>query len=238
MQRQKLNTDRPPYIVAPTTPVSLIGGGWRCLHREAWETQHNEFYAKNNIFSQNTIWSLGAQKSKLSKSFEASASMDHWIIEKGKNLSPVGRVALQVFKGNYGQGLLFLDLSSDCLDFGEEMIGQLITLPLLNNELVMLKLIASSPSTDQILRFLEPAFTTHVITFSKSHLALPQKQITYQIDPDHWFESSLGQKSLVSLNWLKKRKDRERSIRAASKKNKRKRPLLFSLLTLGRSRRV
>jgi hypothetical protein len=238
MQRRKLSHNLTSPIIAPTNPVSLLGTGWRCLHRDAWEEKHHGFFAKNNLFCQNTIFTLGAQRSRSSRGFEASASSDFWIIESGTSTALQGRAALQVFQGNFRQGLLFLDLGSECAGFSDEVITQLITLSFVNCDLATLKVAPLSQSTKNFLSFLDPTLMTSLTTFTRSHLPATQTQEVYKLEYQIWFDSSQGQESLIRLSWLKKRKDRERAIQLAASKPKRKTSFLFSLFTLGRRSRL
>ncbi|MEI6833123.1 MAG: hypothetical protein WCL28_03950 [bacterium] len=238
MQRRKLSHNLTPTIIAPTNPVSLLGTGWRCIHRDVWEEKHHVFFAQNNLFCQNTIFTLGAQKSRSSRSFEASASSDFWIIESGTSTALQGRAALQVFQGNFRQGLLFLDLGSECVGFSEEIITQLITLSFVNYDLATLKVASLSQSTKNFLSFLDLTLMTSLITFTRSHLPATQMQEVYKLEHQTWFDSPQGQESSVRLSWLKKRKERERAVQLAASKPKRKASFLFSLFTLGRRSRL
>lgn len=238
MQRRKLSVNLTSSSIAPTSHVSLLGTGWRCLHRDAWEEKQTVFFAENNFFCQNTIFSLGAQKSRSGRSFESSASHDFWIIESGPDCTPVGRVALQVFQGSFRQGLLFLDMGDQCDVFSQDLLSQLITLAFLNSELATLKVVALSTATTKFLGFLNPSPTTTLVTFSRSHLPTTAMQEVYRIEPEAWFDSSQGKDALIRLGWLKKRKEREQSIRLGLAKPKRRTPFLFSLLTLGRRQRI
>jgi hypothetical protein len=214
-----------------------LGTGWRCIHRDAWEDKHNVFFAENNFFCQSTIFTLGAQKSRQSRAFQASASNDFWIIDTEATSPSLGRAALQVFQGNFRQGLLFLDMTNECDGFSEDLIAQLITLSFVNWELATLKVVAASQSTESFLNFLDSSLISTVTTFARSHLTEAMTKDVYKLDREIWFDSPQGQESLIRLNWLKRRKDRERAVQLTAAKPRRKVPFLFSLLTLGRARR-
>ena len=237
MQRRKLSHNLISPIIAPTTSVSLLGTGWRCLHRDAWEGKHDVFFAQNSFFCQSTMFALGTRKSRQSRAVQASASNDFWIIETEATSPPLGRAALQVFQGNFRQGLLFLDMTNECDGFSEDLIAQLITLSFVNCELATLKVVAASQSTQSFLNFLDSSQMSSVTTFTRSHLPEAMMQVVYKLDPQIWFESPQGQEALIRLNWLKRRKDRERAVQLTAAKPRGKVPFLFSLLTLGRTRR-
>lgn len=236
MQRGKLSSKLTSNIIAPTGSVSLLGDGWRCIHRESWADNHHVFFAKNVFFYQNTISTLGAQRSRLSKQVNASPTNDFWIIECGKPTSPLGCAALQIFPGRFRHGLLFLDIGSACHTLSDELVSQLITLAMINHELAGLEIISLTPATTEHLHFLGGMKRKSLMSFSKSLAPTPTTQEIYHLEPDEWFESKHGEKSCKSLNWLKKRKEREKASRSATVRAKRKAPFLFNLLTLGRRR--
>lgn len=237
MQLQKISRNLTAPIIAPTHSVSLTGEGWRCLHRDGWSEKHHEFFGQSTVFYKNTMSSLSSYYSKQGKNSSARANTEFWTIEMGEDLRPIGRVTLQIIGGTFHQGLLFLDLDDIAIHVPTSLLGQLITYAFLTGELATLKIISLSAQANKAVQSFDPKFSGNVITFSRSHLPDTREQTLYQLEPEAWFDSAPGQKSLESLLWLKKRLERARAMALSSNKRKKKRPFLFSLLTLGKSRR-
>lgn len=237
MQLQKISRNLTAPIIAPTHCVSLTSEGWRCLHRDSWDEKHHEFFGQSTVFYQNTIASLSPFYSRQGKNSSARASIEFWTIEAGGYSRPVGRVTLQVIGNTFHQGLLFLDLDDNAVQVPTSLLGQLITYSFLTGELATLKIISLSGQANKAIQSFDPRLSGNVTTFSRSHLPDAKAQTIYHLEPESWFESTLGRKSLESLLWIKKRIERARAMTQSSNKRKKKRPFLFSLLTLGKSQR-
>ena len=234
MQHRELGRRFISPIIAPASSISLTGPGWRCLNRDSWGDEHHVFFAKDASFYKNTISALASFIPSSQRGFEPPPHSQQWVIETDGN-KPVGRANLQVLRADYCQGLLFIGVETTHEHVIEDVTSQLITLAFLSKELVSIKIVNTSPMSTHLIKHLENQFSSRVMTFSKGHLPDVIMQNVHEIDRDTWFDSTLGQASLVTLGWLKKRMDRLQAT-SQSGRPKKKRFWIFSLLKVGKRR--
>jgi hypothetical protein len=234
MQHRGLGRRFTSPIIAPTSSISLTGPGWRCLNREIWADEHHVFFAKDVAFYQNSISALAPFIRASKRGFEPPSQAQQWVIEMDGN-RPVGRASLQVLKGDYCQGLLFVGIETTLPNLIEDVTAQLITLAFLGKELVTIKIVNMSPSSRQLIKYPNDNVSARVITFSRGHLPEIMFQPVHEIDRQEWFDSKLGETSLVALGWLKKRMDRVNAVSQVGRPKK-SRSWIFSLLKIGKRR--
>jgi hypothetical protein len=235
MQHRELGRRFISPIIAPTSSISLTGPGWRCLNRDSWSDEHHVFFAKDVSFYKNTMSALAPFIPASKRGFEPPAHCQQWIIETDGN-KPVGRASLQVLRGDYCQGLLFIGVETIQNHLIEDMTSQLITLAFLSKELVSIKIVNTSPMSTHLIKHLQDHFSSRIMTFSKGHLPDALMQTVHEIDRDAWFDSTFGQTSLVALGWLKKRMDRVNAVSQVGRQKKSS-SWIFSLLKVGKRRR-
>jgi hypothetical protein len=234
MQHRELGRRFISPIIAPTSSISLTGPGWRCLNRDSWSDEHHVFFAKDASFYKNTMSALAPFTPVSKRGFEPPSHGQQWVIETDEN-KLVGRASLQVLRGDYCQGLLFIGVETTQDHLIDDMTSQLITLAFLSKELVSIKIVNTSSMTTHLIRHLNDHFSARVMTFSKGHLPDVVMQTIHEIDRDAWFDSTLGKTSLVTLGWLKKRMDRLHATSHSGRPQK-KRFWIFSLLKVGKRR--
>lgn len=234
MQHRELGRRSISPIIAPTSSISLTGPGWRCLNRDSWSDEHHVFFGKDASFYKNTMSALAPFTPSSKRGFEPPSHGQQWVIVTDGN-KPVGRASLQVLRGDYCQGLLFIGVETTQNHLIEDMTSQLITLAFLSKELVSIKIVNMSPVSTRLIKHLEDHFSSPIMTFSKGYLPDVMTQTVHEIDRDAWFDSTLGQTSLVKLGWLKKRMDRANAVSQVGRQKK-SRSWIFSLLKVGKRR--
>ncbi len=233
MQHRELGRRFISPIIAPTSSISLTGPGWRCLNRDSWGDEHHVFFAKDADFFKNTISSIAPFTPASKRGFEPPSQVQQWVIEIDNR--PTGRAHLQVLRGDYCQGILFIGVEATQLNPIKDVTAQLITLAFLSKELVTIKIVNTSLRPENLIKPLDDQFSTRVMTFSKSHLPEAMFQSVYEFDRQTWFDSKAGQTSLVTLGWLKNRMDRANAVSQVGRAKK-SRAWIFSLLKIGKRR--
>jgi hypothetical protein len=204
------------------------------LNRDSWADEHHVFFAQDVDFFKNTISALAPFTPPSKRGFDQPSQVQQWVIEMDGN-RPVGRASLQVLRGDYCQGLLFIGLETSPFNLIEDITSQLITLAFLSRELVSIKIVNRSSPPAHSIKYLNDHVSTRIMTFSKGHLPVAMTQTVQEFDRQTWFDSPLGQTSLVTLGWLKKRMDRANAMSQGGRPKK-SRSWIFSLLKVGKRR--
>lgn len=223
----------PTSSIASIGPISLTCTG--CVFREktTWDEQHSVFFAKNELFFQNSI--LFGEPFTRSCACVAPTLKDgaSWVLEAG-NLNLLGRLQIQLVTGLFRQGLLLIDLEDVPTTVNlEEVVGQLITCIFISMNLDTLKIIWASDRARHCVESLCPLPPIKIMSFSSEFLPSATFQASHHLDRTAWMESEPGEKASASLGWLKNRIARSEAS-VAVKETKRR--WLFNFLTLGRSR--
>lgn len=217
-------------------PVSLRTSEWTLRHRDTWDEKHHEFFAKSFDFYQNTMRKLASGLRHAQKPGQKAFSQESWVLESAKGFL-FGRIQLQFVLGEFNQGVIFFDLIENHEGIDPTMaIAQLITSQFLALALDTQKIVPLGKIAEHSMKRLVDSQPKQIMTLSNNVLPEVIFPVVYEYDQPQWLNSTAGQSSLLALSWLQKRIDRiEKSRELASKTEKR--PLLLSILTMGRHRR-
>jgi hypothetical protein len=236
MQRRELCRTTTPSI-APSSALSLTGSGWRCLHRDTWDAQHTDFYAKNSSLYKSAIWRFFPPLRHRKPGDLGLIDAGSWVIGASDG-QLLARLNLQKIVGDFNHGLLFVDVKDDQssgVDLSE-VFAQLITSTFMTMRLDTQKIIPLSAAANYHAGTICDVPETPVMSFNPDILPEVTTYVTYQVEQHAWLASAAGQKSLEALSWLKKRIERTEAIRKLANEEPKK-SWVFSILTFGRKRR-
>ena len=223
--------------IAPTSALSLTGSGWKCLHRETWDSQHADFFAKKSHLYESGISRFAPSARRRKPGEPGLNDVTSWVIET-TNGQLLGRAHLQKIAGDFSHGLLFVDVEDDQPETVNlsEVLAQLITSTFMTMRLDTQKVIPLNKMANHHAGTICDVPESPVMSFTLDILPEITTHVTYRLEQHAWLASAAGKKSLETLTWLKKRIERTEAIRKLATEEP-KRSWLFSLLTFGRKRR-
>lgn len=233
MQRRDLSRTTTSSI-APSSALSLTGSGWKCLHRETWDTQHADFFVKNSPLYDSAISHFSPPSRRRKPGEPGLVDVASWVIETTDG-QLLARLNLQKICGDFNHGLLFVD-AEDNFSTGvdlSEILAQVITSTFMTMRLDTQKIIPLNAVATHHAGTICDVPESNVMSFTPGILPEVTTHATYQLEQQAWLASAAGQKSLETLTWLKKRLERTEAIRKLATKEP-KQSWLFSLLTFGR----